>query len=67
MKWDSMSTKEKILGLVEDQVMDLLFYDRKEDEEFPKGFIEAAIKNGVVSVDEMVACYRSHIEGAVED
>ena len=67
MDWDEMSTKDKILTLVESQVMDLLFYDRKECEDFKVGDIESAIKNGVVTVDDMVACYRAHIEGSTED
>ena len=67
MKWDEMSTKDKILALVESQVMDLLFYDRKECEDFNVGDIESAIKSGVVTVDDMVACYRAHIEGSIED
>lgn len=64
--WDEMTMKDKILGMTDDLMADFLFYDRKEDDEFPRGVIESAIKNGVISVDEIVACFRSHLEGALD-
>jgi hypothetical protein len=49
------SKRELILGNVEDLVADFLYYDRKEDEELPRGAIEQAIREGVITADEIVA------------
>lgn len=39
------------------QVADLLHYDRKEDEDLPRGAIEQAIADGVITVDHMIDVY----------
>lgn len=49
----------KILDTVTDCVTGLLYYDRKEDDELPVGAIEDAIRDGVVTVDEIVAKFRA--------
>lgn len=49
-----MITKRHILGLLDDMISDLLYYDRKEDDDCPRGAIAQAIKDGVVTVDDMV-------------
>jgi hypothetical protein len=49
-----MTRKDQILGTVEDLVADLLFYDRKEDEDLPRGAIEEAIAAREVSQAEIV-------------
>lgn len=54
--------KEKILGLVSDAVSDLMYYDRKEDDDLPRGSIQEAIENGEITVDEMVRAFRDAIE-----
>lgn len=46
--------KKDILSRVGDLVSNFLYYDRKEDEELPVGAIDDAIKDGVISVDEIV-------------
>jgi hypothetical protein len=52
----SMKTRrELILGHVEDLVSNFLYYDRKEDEDLPRGSIEEAVKVGEITVDEIVA------------
>jgi hypothetical protein len=51
--------KELILVTVDDLVGDLLFYDRKEDEDLPRGVIEEAIREGVVTIAEMVARFEA--------
>jgi len=45
---------DHVLGLVEDLVSSLLFYDRKEDEDCPRGVIEDAVERKLVTVDEMI-------------
>ena len=53
-----MATKEEykalILDSVSDLVSDFLYYDRKEDEELPVDKIEELIKDGVITVDEII-------------
>lgn len=65
--WEELSTKEKIVGHVDDIVSDLLYYDRKEDQEFPPGSIEQFIIDGVITVDEIVAVFREIIEQSVKN
>ena len=55
-------TKRRILGLVIDAVADLMYYERKEDEDTPRGAIETAIKDGVITVDDMVSSFRAELE-----
>ena len=52
-----MSRREKILLTVQDLVSSFAWYDRKEDEDLPRGEIEAALKAGEVSVDEIGAVF----------
>ncbi len=50
-----MSTrKETILASVDDALSDFLYYDRKEDEDLPRGQIEEAVKAGEITVDEII-------------
>lgn len=59
-----MSRRDTILGTVDDLVSDFLYYDRKEDEELPRGAIDDAVKAGEVTVDEIVEHFRkSLVEG----
>ena len=57
-----LRTKTLILGNVADLVSDFLYYDRKEDEDLPKGAIELAIENGEITVDEIVEHFRKSLE-----
>lgn len=43
-------------------VSDLLYYNRKEDEDLPVGAIEQAVKDGVITVEELVECFKEEIE-----
>ena len=61
-----MVTKNHILGLIEDSISDLLWYDRKEDEDCPRGEIEEAVSSGVVTVEEMVAAFEKHLRKGLE-
>ncbi len=57
-----MDRKETILLTVEDLVGAFLYYDRKEDEDLPRGAIEEAITNGEVTVDEIVNKFASTLK-----
>ncbi len=52
---------EDLENYVEDLVSDFLFYNRKEDEDLPKGMIEEAIKNGNFSVDDLIKVFELKI------
>lgn len=51
-----------ILETISDTVSRFLYYDRKEDDELPRGAIEEAIESGEISVDEIVDAFRRGIE-----
>jgi len=56
-----------IIDTIADMVADLLFYDRKEDEELPIGAIEEAIENGVISINKIVEVFREKLEEGIKD
>lgn len=53
-----MSTKEErretLQNTIDDHVSNLLYYDRKEDEDLPMGTIEEMVEKKEVTVDEMI-------------
>lgn len=48
------TVKEKVFAYFDYFVSDILYYDRKHDEELPVGYIEDAIKRGEFTIDEFV-------------
>lgn len=54
--------KDLIKNLIHDSVMDFVVYDRKECEDLPRGAIEELIKNGELTVDEMVSEFKTQLE-----
>ena len=59
--WKDLSRREKILAMTSDLAGRFLYYDRKEDSEFPVGAIEEAIDSGEVSLDEIVEVFRTEL------
>lgn len=61
--------KENILNKVEGLIDNLLWDGRAEDEDLPQGAIEAAIKDGIITVEEIITKFetvlRSHLPGEV--
>lgn len=53
--------KDLILNTVDDLAGKFMYYDRKEDEELPRGAIEQAIADGVITIDEIVDRFKSVI------
>ncbi len=47
---------------IDDLVSDFLYYDRKEDEDLPLGVIDRQIKEGSLSVDEIVHKFKEELE-----
>lgn len=54
--------RDTILNIVDDLVSDFLYYDRKEDEDLPRGAIEEAVRAGEVTVDEIVEKFRATLQ-----
>jgi len=61
MQPDERSTRELVLGAAEDLVVDFLYYDRKEDEDLPRGAIEAAISMGLVTEQEIIDVFAANL------
>ncbi len=56
-----MTRRENILATVKDLVTDLLYYDRKEDENLPRGEIEASLKAGEITFDDIVNTFAAEL------
>ena len=50
--------KKYIMDVIDDMVSDFVYYNRKEDEVLPDGSIEQAVKDGIVTIDEMCNYFR---------
>ena len=55
------TTHDLILAELSDAIGCFLHYDRKEDEDLPRGAIEDAIKKGEVTIEELVNCFRTKL------
>jgi hypothetical protein len=55
-------TRRRIIGIVSDMIGKFLYYDRKEDEDLPRGAIQDAIARGEITSDEIVAMFRAYLE-----
>ena len=58
--------KQKIINTIDDVVSDFLYYDRKEDEELPRGAIEKAIKSGDITYGEIVERFKEQLLKGLE-
>lgn len=58
--------KETILNTVKDLCANFLYYDRKEDEDLSADDLEEAVKNGTVTIDEMVETFRQQLENTLK-
>jgi hypothetical protein len=54
--------KQTILDTISDLCSDFLYYDRKEDEDLTMEQLDEAVKNGEITIDEMVAEFRKNLE-----
>lgn len=45
---------ETIENTVEDMVSNFLYYDRKEDENLPMGAIQKAVKDGLITKEQII-------------
>lgn len=58
--------RQKISNTISDLVVDFLYYDRKEDDELGVGDVDQAVKDDVISVDEMVYLFRNALVKGLE-
>lgn len=58
---DERTPRDHLAATISDLVGDLLYYDRKEDEDLPRGAIEAMVASGEISASEMVALFRDEL------
>lgn len=56
------SRRQIIIDTVDDLILDFLDYDRKDDDDLPRGEIEAAIEARELTVDEIVARFKKQLE-----
>jgi len=54
--------RDTLAAVIMDMVSDLLYYDRKEDEDLPRGAIEEMIARDELTVNEMVELFQSELE-----
>ena len=57
--------RRRIEGTVRDLVADLLYYDRKDDKELPRGEIDDAIAAGEISITELSTIFKEEIEAHI--
>lgn len=53
-----MTRRELILAVASDAGMDFMYYNRKDDENLPRGEIEKAIKAGEITVEEILEAFK---------
>jgi len=53
--------KQKILDTVCDLVSDFMFYDRKEDDDLPRGAIEQAVHDGEITYEEIIDKFKEQL------
>lgn len=61
-----MARRQAILDTIDDLVSDFLYYDRKEDEDLPRGAIESAIKNGEITSKEIVEHFAAALQNGID-
>lgn len=56
-RFDKLNRRARILAVVKASVVDLLAYDRKNDEDLPLGQIEEALEAGEITVSEISVAF----------
>jgi len=58
----SEEIKQHIVNRAKDLACDFMYYDRKEDEELPRGAIEKAVEDGIITYKEIAELFLKEIE-----
>lgn len=53
-------------GYISDLIADFLYYDRKEDATLPRGEIDRMVRDGEITIDDMVESFRTHLTEGLE-
>jgi hypothetical protein len=61
-----MSRRDLILGTIDDLVGDFLYYDRKGDEDLPRGAIQEAIEAGEITAAEIAEQFTTAVTAGLE-
>jgi hypothetical protein len=61
-----LKRRQTIQYTIEGLIADFLYYGRKEDEDLPRGEIEAAVKAGEITVEEMVDLFAKKLREGLE-
>ena len=59
--------KQTILNTIRDLCSNFLYYDRKEDEELSMEQLNKAVAYGEITIEEMTAEFRKHLENTFEN
>jgi hypothetical protein len=59
--------EDVIKNTIEDLVSDFLYYDRKEDEDLPRGVIEGSIASGKLSVEDILKTFEAKLRKGLLD
>lgn len=63
---EEKTRRQHIIDRLTDGISALLYYDRKEDEDLPRGEIERAILSGEITVKEMVEVWSTELRKGLE-
>lgn len=58
----TIEPKDLIFSTIDDLVLDLVKFDRKDDEELPFGVIDGMVKNRQLTIEQMVTRFREALE-----
>jgi hypothetical protein len=59
-------SKQEVFATIDTLVSNFLYYDRKEDDDLPIGRIQRLVKEGVLTIDEMVDEFRDHLRDSIK-
>lgn len=59
--------KQKLYNCVSDIVIDLMYYDRKEDDVLPRGAIEHLLATETVTLEQIVAAFESSVRDGLSE
>ena len=59
--------RERISNILTDSITDLLYHDRKEDEDLPRGAIGEAVRAGEITVEEMITIWSDELREGIEN
>ena len=58
--------RQRIIDNITDGMADLFYYDRKEDEDLPRGAIEEAVHLGEITAEEMIKIWSDELRKALK-